>query len=108
VFNKGRQIAARHWELAEDGILVQCVCEKGWWCPANNKLYRPAGVEEIEKQILFQINQLKQEYEVRAKKISYYRESGDKSFPMYRLTLFGTWKEAEILAEARRKFDRVK
>ena len=108
VFNKGRQIAARHWELAEDGILVQCVCEKGWWCPANNKLYRPAGVEEIEKQILFQINQLKQEYEVRAKKISYYRESGDKSFPMYRLALFGTWKEAEILAEARRKFDRVK
>ena len=45
---------------------------------------------------------------MRAKKISYYRESGDKSFPMYRLALFGMWKEAEILAEARRKFDRVK
>lgn len=108
VFNKGRQIAARHWELAEDGILVQCVCEKGWWCPANNKLYRPGGVEEIEKQILFQINQLKQEYQVPAKKISYYRESGDKSFPMYRLTLFGMWKDAEILAEAGRRFDGVK
>jgi hypothetical protein len=108
VFNKGRQVAARHWELAEGGILVQCVCEKGWWCPANNKLYRPGGVEEIEKQILFQINQLKQEYQVPAKKISYFRESGDKSFPMYRLTLFGMWKDAEILAEARRKFDHAK
>lgn len=108
VFYKDRQIAARHWELVEDGILVQCYCEKRPWCPEDNMLYRPSRVDEIEKQILFQINRLKQEYQVPAKKVNYYREVGDKSFPMRRLVLFGMWKDAEILTEAGRKFDRAK
>lgn len=105
VFRKGRQIAARHWELIENGILVQCACEKGWQCPENNVIYRPDEAHEIEKQILYQINQFRQEYQVLAKKVSYYRETVDRLVSMYRLVLFGAWNNEEALGEARRRWE---
>lgn len=108
VFHKGRQIAARHWELIEDGILVECHCEKGWGCPANNMIYWPREAQEIEKQVLSQINGFRQEYQVPAKKVSYYREAGGKPVSMYRFVLFAMWKDPEALERARQNFDRAK
>jgi hypothetical protein len=107
VFHKGRQIAARHWELIEDGILVECYCEKGRACLADGKIYRPSEDQEIEKQILYHINLLKREYQVPPKKVSYYREGGGRPVSMYRFVLFGMWKDPELLERARENFDRT-
>lgn len=107
IFHKGRQIAARHWELVEDGILVECHCEKGRACPANNMVYWPREAQEIEKQVLSQINGFRQEYQVPAKKVSYYREAGGRPVSMYRFVLFGMWKDPEALERARKNFDRA-
>jgi hypothetical protein len=107
VFYKGRQIAARHWELVEDGILAECHCEKGRACLADGNLYRPLEDQEIEKQILYHINLLKREYQVPPKKVSYYRESGGRPVSMYRFVLFGAWKDPQLLERARENFDRV-
>ena len=107
VFYKGRQIAARHWELIEDGILVECHCEKGRACLADGNLYRPLEDQEIEKQILYHINLLKREYQVPPKKVSYYRESGGRPVSMYRFVLFGAWKDPQLLERARENFDRA-
>ena len=105
--HKGRQVAARHWELVEDGILVECHCEKGWACPANDMIYRPLEAPEIEKQVLSQINRFRQEYQVSASKVSYYRESGSGPVSMYRFVLFGMWKDPGSLERARQNFDRA-
>jgi hypothetical protein len=107
VLHKGRQVAARHWELVEDGILVECHCEKGWACPANDMIYRPLEAPEIEKQVLSQINRFRQEYQVSASKVSYYRESGSGPVSMYRFVLFGMWKDPGSLERARQNFDRA-
>ena len=105
IFRKGRQLAARHWELVEDGILVECACEKGLACQANNIIHRPLEANEIENQVQKLITHFGKEYQVPVKKISYFREGGSKSVPMYRFTLFGSWKDPEVLKLARRQFD---
>lgn len=105
IFRKGRQLAARHWELVEDGILVECACEKGLACRANNIIHRPLEANEIENQVQKLITYFGKEYQVPVKKISYFREGGSKSVPMYRFTLFGSWKDPEVLKLARRQFD---
>ena len=96
----GRELAARTWELVEDGIAVWCRCEKGRFCPENQTLLMPESSDRIEAQIWGEINALRQEYQVPRKRVSFYRVLRDTPRPERRLLLRGRGKEEVGLAEA--------
>jgi hypothetical protein len=108
VLVKDRQLAARHWALTDEGILVHCSCEKEAHCQYNGLIYRPMGSDRIEQQIYSQIKRLAEEYQVPEKKISFWRIITGESFPERQLNLGARWKNAETLAQAQEGFDRMR
>lgn len=71
LYTKKRGPAVRTWRLSPQGICVSCDCEKGAACPIHGLLLRPAEAGQIEAQIGAQIEQLRQEYGVPARNVSY-------------------------------------
>ena len=103
---KEREIALRIWELAEDGIVTTCHCEKAWKCTADDKIDRPADAEHIEAQLMKFIRALADEYSVPEKKISYLRMVSGRTIENRSLILGPTWKNPASLASAQSFFDR--
>ena len=93
VLTKGqKQIAVRSWELTRDGIVITCRCEKGWRCPVNRTLLEPADSFGIEAQIEEQIEALRQEYGISARRV--FRRAVVHGAPRQvpRVALRGEWK----------------
>lgn len=106
VMKKDRQIAARHWVLIDEGIYVQCSCEKGLACPVDGLVYRPLGPDHIEDQLYNQIYMLAEEYQVPEKKISYWRIIAREAYPERHFKPDAKWKNQETLDQAQKGFDR--
>ncbi len=107
VLTKGqKQIAVRSWELTDEGIVITCRCEKGWYCPVDGTLLEPADVSGIEAQIEEQIEYLRREYGISARRV--FRHAVVRGAPrqMPRLVLRGEWRDEESLAAARANFQR--
>jgi hypothetical protein len=106
--SRERQIALRSWLLdPEQGILVECSCEKGAQCTANNMVMWPVGTAGIERQIMDQIQELRREYLLPEKKIKFNRGTPALYLPTPRLTLFGSWKDEDVMRQAQQSFDRI-
>ena len=93
VLTKGqKQIAVRSWELTRDGIVITCRCEKGWRCPVDGTLLEPADGAGIEAQIEDQIEALRQEYGISARRV--FRRAVVHGTPRQvpRVALRGEWK----------------
>ena len=106
VFSSGRKpFAIREWSLEEDGILVVCECEKRP-CHADNMIFAPADVGDIEAQLQQEINYLCSEYRVPLKRVSIFTEAQNNLLPSPRLALRGKWKDEQALAAARKMFQR--
>jgi hypothetical protein len=101
-----RELATRTWKLTPEGLAIWCRCEKGARCASFQILMRPESVERIEAQLQAEINELRQEYEVAAGRVSYYQILNNVPRPERRLLLRGRWKQAHILAAAQAAFDR--
>jgi len=105
VLSKGqKQIAVRSWELTGEGIVVTCWCEKGWYCSADGTVLEPADVSGIEAQIEAQIENLRREYGISARRV--FRHAVVRGAPRQvpRLVLRGEWRDEETLAAARANF----
>jgi len=107
VMVRRREIAARTWEMTEEGIAVYCHCEKGLECQQNHLVYLPAPDSQLETQLLRFINTLRDEYGVPEKKIRFYHVRQGQAYEERKLKLPGSWRDPEALARAREGFDRL-
>ena len=107
VIAKNKEMAARHWELASNGVRVSCRCEK-YYCRENGILLRPETADRIEAQIREEIRFLREEYQVPAKGVQVYRVVRGQPQHERKLMLFGLWKDSEFLARSQVGYDEVK
>jgi hypothetical protein len=93
VMTKGKkQMAVRSWELTGDGIMVTCRCEKWYRCPADGMVLKPAEASHIEAQIEVQIEELRREYGVAARRVFRYIVLHGAPRQTPRVALRGEWK----------------
>jgi len=104
VASGGRELAARTWELVEDGIAVWCRCEKGPFCRVNQTVFEPETADDIEAQLQDEIEALRQEYQVPGKRVNFYYVLHDAPRSERRLLLRGQWKDDVALSRARAAF----
>ena len=98
-----KPIAVRTWELVEDGVLVTCQCEK-LSCPADEMIFEPEDAANIEAQIEYYLDQLRQEYHVPAGRVTFFSHIRDTLRPMRHFALHGAWKDEAMLSEAQAAF----
>jgi hypothetical protein len=93
VLTKGKkQFAVRSWELTDEGIVVTCRCEKWYRCPVDGTVLEPADASGIEAQIEAQIEELRQEYGISAKRVFRYAIVRGASRQVPRVVLRGEWR----------------
>ncbi len=93
VLTKGKkQIAVRSWELVGDELLITCHCEKGWYCPVDGTELEAADGSGIEAQIEEQIEELRREYGVSARRVFRYTVVRGAPRQVTRVVLRGEWK----------------
>ena len=93
VLTKGKkQFAVRSWKLTEEGIVVTCRCEKWYRCPVDGMVLEPANASGIEAQIEAQIEELRQEYRISARRVFRYAVVRGASRQVTRVVLRGEWK----------------
>ncbi|HLB48483.1 MAG TPA: hypothetical protein VJL59_15870 [Anaerolineales bacterium] len=100
-----RVIAQREWELTEDGIAAQCVCEKGWECPSATTMLKPESAAQIESQLEAEIAKLRAEYHIPAHRSTITIPQGGNLIRLPKLRLRGQWKDETVLDAARAAFD---
>ncbi len=108
VMVKKRELAARAWELTEEGIAVNCWCEKGTLCRESGIVYRPAEPERIEGQVKSFIKMFQIEYGVPDKKIHYYHIRQQEAHGELKLKVPMRWRDPAALAKACAGFDKLK
>jgi hypothetical protein len=99
-----QEIAQRQWALAEWGIRVTCLCEKGWRCKAARGLLKPKSAAQIEAQLEAEIAQLCAEYHVPIFRMSVYTAQQGAPTRIPKLSLSGDWKDKALLDTARAAF----
>jgi len=102
VFGKGqKELAARTWELDEEGIGVWCRCEKGQGCATNGRLLKPARASDIPNQMKTLVEDLAHEYSVSTRRIEWHAVTRGEMRRQTGPVLWGDWKNDEKLALAR-------
>jgi hypothetical protein len=107
VMAKKRTLAARRWEMTDEGISSQCRCEKGWQCQHDGIVHRPAPDSQLEAQVMGLVTALRTEYGVGVTKVNFYQIRQGQVFDERKLKLPAQWRDAATLAEARRGFDQL-
>ncbi len=103
-----KELAIRHIELTPEGIEVICRCEKGWSCPVDGYTYRPLLAEGISGQIRDMLEDLRQEYGVPARKVTYYYMIHDHIYRESQVfVLPAVWKDEARLRAAQQGYDRL-
>jgi hypothetical protein len=90
-----KQVAVRSWTLGKEGIVVTCHCEKLWHCLAHGMLLKPAGASGIAAQIEAQVEELRREYNIPARRLLRYIFAYGESRQVPRLVLGEKWKRAQ-------------
>lgn len=94
VLTKGKkQIAVRSWELIDQGIAVKCRCEKWSRCPADGTVLELVDASGVEAQIETQIEDLRQEYGISARRVFRYAVVRSASRQVPRVVLRGAWRK---------------
>jgi hypothetical protein len=93
VLTKGKkQLAVRSWTLTGAGIEVTCRCEKWYRCPADGMVLEPADGSSVEALIEAQIEDLRREYGVSARRVYRYAVVRGASRQVPRVVLRGEWR----------------
>ena len=97
--------AQRQWALTEQGLVVQCRCEKRGRCPSAYRMLKPKSPPLIEAQLEDELAQFRAEYHIppfRAE-ILVVRQ-GELVERLTKLALGGRWKDKAFVAAARQAF----
>jgi hypothetical protein len=103
---KKRELAVRWWSLMEDGLAVQCHCEKGPGCHENGVVYRP--MDDIELQMKYQLSSFQAEYHLPDKKVHYFQIRLGRPFNEKKLKVPMSWRDPVALERACKGFDALK
>jgi hypothetical protein len=101
-----RVLATRIFDLTPEGIYVTCECEKTP-CPAHNYYHRPIGSRYLHTQIESMLKDLRTEYWVPPKKVTYHYIAGSRMRESQKFILPAVWRDDMMLAQARKGFDRL-
>ena len=93
VLTKDTQIAARSWIQVDEGIAVECDCEKRHRCLANYTVLKLTDDVKVEALLELEIDELRREYGVAARKVTRFAilSGGWRQVP--RVALRGAWHE---------------
>ncbi len=99
------EVAVRWWAMTDEGISVNCRCEKMWNCKSNGMVFRPS--DDIERQINLLLTRFREEYDLPDKKTRYFHIRVGKPFEEKKLKIPSGWRDEAILEKARKRFDEL-
>ena len=99
------ELAVRWWAMTEEGISVNCQCEKMWKCESNGMVFRPS--DDIERQMNLLLTRFREEYNLPDKKTRYFHIRVGKPFEEKKLKIPSGWRDEAILEKARNGFDEL-
>lgn len=107
VILRKREIAQRAWSMTDEGIAVNCWCEK-LNCEERGIVYRPMDAKGLMAQVAGFLEKFANEYGVPSKKIHFYHIRQGEVHGEVRLKLPASWKEPLVLEEAMTGFDELR
>jgi hypothetical protein len=107
VMVKKHEIATREWSMSDEGIAVNCWCEKQY-CPERGIVYRPVQAEGLTQQLLGFIETFADEYAVPVKKIRFFQVRQGQPFGEVRLKVPASWKDPATLEHAWAGFEELR
>jgi len=105
MIRRQHELAARWWTMTEEGILVNCKCEKMWNCEMNDKVFRPS--DDVERQMNLLLTRFCEEYNLPDKKTRYFQIRVGKPFEEKKLKIPSSWRDEAKLEKARKGFDEL-
>jgi hypothetical protein len=105
MIRRQHELAARWWTMTEEGILVNCKCEKMWNCEMNGIVYRPS--DDLERQMNLLLTRFREEYNLPDKKTRYFQIRVGKPFEEKKLKIPSSWRNEATLEKARKGFDEL-
>jgi len=99
------ELAVRWWAMTDEGISVNCRCEKMWNCKSNGMVFRPS--DDIERQMNTLLTRFREEYNLPDKKTRYFHIRVGKPFEEKKLKIPSGWRDETILENARKGFDEL-
>jgi hypothetical protein len=99
ITHRKREIATRAWSMTDEGIAVNCWCEKPN-CGERGIVYRPMEAERITGQVVGFVEKFANEYGVPGKKIRYHHIRQQGEHGEVRLKLPASWKDPLVLEKA--------
>jgi len=107
VIRKKREIATRAWSMTDEGIAVNCWCEKPN-CEERGIVYRPMDVEAITGQVVGFVEKFAHEYGMPGKKIRFHHIRQGEVHGGVRLKVPASWKDPQTLERAWEGFNALK
>jgi len=107
MIHRKRELAARWWTMTDEGILVNCQCEKMRDCESNGMVYRPSPPGDVDQQMNYLLGLFREEYHLPDNKTRYFQIRVGKPFDEKKLKVPASWKDEETLARARQGFERL-
>jgi len=105
MIRRRNELAVRWWTMTEEGILVNCKCEKMWNCEMNGIVYRPS--DDLERQMNLLLTRFREEYNLPDKKTRYFQIRVGKPFEEKKLKIPSSWRDEAALEKARKGFDEL-
>ncbi|MBI3161652.1 MAG: hypothetical protein HYZ23_04045 [Chloroflexi bacterium] len=99
------ELAVHWWAMTDEGISVNCRCEKMWNCESNGMVFRPS--DDIERQMSLLLTRFREEYNLPDKKTRYFQIRLGKPFEEKKLKIPSGWRDEAILEKARKGFDEL-
>ena len=99
------ELAVRWWAMTEEGISVNCQCEKMWNCQERGLVYYPW--DDLGAQMNDLLTRFREEYHLPDKKTRYFHIRLGKPFEEKKLKIPSSWRDEALLKEARKGFDEL-
>lgn len=99
------ELAVRWWTMTEQGIAVNCQCEKMWNCKERGLVYFPW--DNLEAQMNDLLARFREEYYLPDNKTRYFHIRVGKPFEEKKLKIPSSWRDEARLEKARKGFDEL-
>ena len=99
------ELAVRWWAMTDQGISVNCQCEKLWNCKERGLVYYPW--DDLEAQMNDLLTRFREEYSLPDKKTRYFHIRVGKPFEEKKLKIPSSWRDEAQLEKARKGFDEL-
>jgi hypothetical protein len=103
MIRRRRELAVRWWTMTDEGISVNCQCEKMWDCKSDGIVFRPS--DDIERQMDLLLTRFREEYNLPDKKTRYFYIRVGKPFEEKKLKIPSSWRDEAVLEKAKKGFD---